>query len=632
MPSRVLLVAAVLVGTAFASAEEPAKLVAARCVRCHNPEKRKGGVDLTLLTKPDFAAQRKLLRRALEQIESRAMPPAEQPPLTDAERTAVVRWGRQGLAKSEPTDPALRDPGPALVRRLNRTEYNRTLHDLVGLEFDVASAVGMPDDSSALAFDNFAEALNVSPVLMEKYFTGADLLLEELFRVPTDDKRRIERRAVLQKIVVARPGWGIPPTAAARFTAEEFLPRAFRRPVEKSEVDRYVRLFEIESAKRDFDAAIRVMLKAALVSPHFLLRIEHDRPELGTKSYPLADQELAVRLSYFLWSSMPDAELFDLAAKKKLSDPDIYRAQVKRMLADPKAAALTENFAGQWTRIRKLDDARPTIEFFPSFTPRLKRSMTAEVLMFFDALRKEDRSVLDLLDADYTFVDDELARHYGIKDVKGEEMRKVSLKDENHRGGLASMAGVLAMTSHTNRTSPTLRGKWVLETIFGDPPEPPPANVGQITEEKGSGKEVKTFRELLQRHANEASCMGCHKKIDPLGFGLENFDPIGRWRPSGGPQKIDASGTLPSGEKFNGPAELRKIFMVRKADFVRNLAEQMVTYSLGRDVADRDEAALAEITTRLKSHEYRFSEWVLAVCESYPFRWRRNLVHDRTDP
>jgi mono/diheme cytochrome c family protein len=628
---RALLVVALLGDVAVA--QEPARLVADRCVRCHNPEKKKGGVDLTPLTKADYAAQRKLLRRVLEQIETRAMPPAEQPALTDAERTALLRWGRQGMAKSEPADPALRDPGPALVRRLNRIEYNRTLHDLVGMEFDVASAVGMPDDSSALAFDNFAEALNVSPVLMEKYFTGADLLLAELFRVPTDDKRRIEQRAILRKIVLLRPGWGIPPTFAARTIAQSFLPRAFRRPVTSAEVDRYVRLFETESVKRDFDASIRVMLKAALVSPHFLLRIEHDRPELGTKSYPLADRELAVRLSYFLWSSMPDAELFDLAAKNALSDPEIYRAQVKRMLADPKAAALTENFAGQWTRIRKLDDARPTIEFFPTFTPRLKKAMTDEILLFFDALRKDDRSILELLDADYTFVNDELARHYGIKDVKGEEMRKVSLKAENHRGGLASMAGVLAMTSHTNRTSPTLRGKWVLETIFGDPPEPPPANVGQIKEESAAkGKEVKTFRELLQRHASEASCAGCHKKIDPLGFGLENFDPIGRWRPSGGPQKVDASGTLPSGEKFNGAGELRKIFLARKADFVRNLAEQLVTYSLGRDVTDRDEAAIAEITTRLERQDFRFSEWVLAVAESYPFRWRKNLVHDRTEP
>ena len=371
------------------------------------------------------------------------------------------------------------------------------------------------------------------------------------------------------------------------------------------------------------------MLKAALVSPHFLLRIEHDRPDLGTKSFPLSDQELAVRLSYFLWSSMPDAELFDLAAKKKLSDPDIYRAQVKRMLADPKAAALTENFAGQWTRIRKLDSARPTIEFFPTFTPRLKAAMTGEVLSFFDGLRTEDRSILDLLDADYTFVNDELARHYGIKDVKGDEMRKIPLKGDNHRGGLASMAGVLAMTSHTNRTSPTLRGKWVLETIFGDPPEPPPANVGQIKEEKGTGKEVKTFRELLQKHASEASCAGCHKKIDPLGFGLENFDPIGRWRPSGGALKVDASGTLPSGEKFNGAGELRKIFLARKAEFVRNLSEQMVTYGLGRDVTDRDEAAIVEITTRLERNDFKFREWVLAVAESYPFRWRKNL--DRAD-
>jgi hypothetical protein len=606
------------------------KLLHNHCVRCHNPQKKKGGVDLTpLRDDQELGKQRKLVRRALEQIEKQSMPPPSEPNFTEVNRGRVIAWAKQALVLSEPKDPALRNPGPALIRRLNRYEYARSVRDLTGLEFDVATAVGMPEDASTHSFDNLAAGLTMSPILMEKYFAGADLLVEQLFKGPqNEEKKKGGQKRILDDIVIARPTKNVPAADAARTIAASFAARAYRRPVEKPEVDRLVRLFE-ETTKggESFDVGVQRMLKATLVSPHFLFRIERDRELAGTKAYRISSRELAVRLSYFLWSTMPDAELAKLAHENTLFEPDVLTKQVRRMLADPKASALTESFAAQWTQIRNLTDARPTIEFFPTFTPRLRQAMADEVFAFFNHLRKENRSVLELLDADYTFVNDELARHYGLKGIKGSkggDVQKVKLRDEDHRGGLAGMAGILALTSHTSRTSPTLRGKWVLEVIFGTPPEPPPPDVSQIAEEKTGAKNAASFRELLTRHAQEATCAGCHKKIDPLGFGLENFDPIGRWRPTGGPQKIDAAGVLPSGEKFNGPKELKALFVARKTDFLRNISEQMMTYALGRETQYFDEAAIQEIVGRLEREDARYESLILAVVESFPFQYRRN--------
>ncbi len=599
------------------------------CVRCHNAKVKKGGVDLTgLANEKDLPRQRKLIRRVLEQVESQSMPPAPEPALGERARDQVLRWATQALVLSEAKDPAERNPGSPLIRRLNRNEYNRTLRDLVGLDFDVAGAVGMVEDTTSHSFDNIADALTLSPVLMEKYFAGADLLLTQLFKDPPGDaKKKAEHQKILDGVLIARPGKDLSAGDAARRTIEAFSRRAFRRPVAKTEIDRLLKLFaESQTKGESYDLGVKHMLKAVLVSPYFLFRIERPSAADGTKAYRIDDHELAVRLSYFLWSSMPDAELFRLAEEKKLSDAETLAKQVRRMLMDSKASALTESFAGQWTKIRKLDDARPSIESFPTFTSRLKQAMTQEVLTFFDALRREDRSVLELLDANYTYVNEDLANHYGIKGIKGPEMQKVTLKEENHRGGLTGMAGILALTSHTSRTSPTLRGKWVLEVVFGTPPEPPPPDAGQIKEEKQKGKEVTSFRELLQRHARDAGCAGCHRKIDPLGFGLENFDPIGRWRPAGGVQKIDASGTLPSGEKFNGAKELKQLFLKRKGEFVRNITEQMLSYALGREIKYYDEATVQALTMNLEKNDFRFGVLIQSVVQSYPFQYRRNAV------
>ena len=325
---------------------------------------------------------------------------------------------------------------------------------------------------------------------------------------------------------------------------------------------------------------------------------------------------------------MPDDALAKLAYEKKLSAPGVLEQQVKRMLADTKARALTDNFGVPLLQLRKIFDARPSQEYFPTFTHGLRFAMWYEGEMFFDKLRAENRSVLDLLDSDYTYVNEELANHYGLKGVKGGQMRKVALAPGDHRGGLLGMAGVLTMTSHTSRTSPTLRGKWMLDVIFGTPPAPPPPDAGMIKEEKKKGAAVRTFRELMAAHATQNSCAACHKKMDPLGYALDNFDAVGRWRDKEGEQALDTTGVLPTGERLTGPADLKKVVWKKKDAFVRNLAEQMLVYALGRELLPDDDCAVRDVCAALAKDDHRFATLVQAIVKSYPFRHRRNAAAD----
>lgn len=622
--------------TAVAAAPAPLKfaeaqaLLTAHCAKCHGDEKPKGKFALsTLADEKSLIRQRKLWATVLSQIETGEMPPAKEPQPSPEERARLVQWLKQVAAGN--CDDSLRDPGPSAVRRLNRTEYNRTIRDLVGIDFDSAAVVGMPDDRTGEGFDNLANGLTLSPALLEKYFAAADKILEQLLG-PADGSPSKEPPQRKQQAEKARAElFSVKPTAeiskrdAAKQNIARFARRAYRRPVRDAEVDRLMKLFDLAEAKNDRpDAGMRLMMKAILVSPNFLVRLEEDHADKKPgEAYPVSDSELAVRLSYFLWSTMPDEQLFELAAQKKLSDPAVLEQQVKRMLADPKARSLTDNFAAQWLQLHKLAEARPSTEFFPTFTGSLRQAMRDEELTFFDKLCLEDRPILDLLDADYTYANEELAKHYGLDPVKGPEMRRVELKPGHHRGGLLGMAGVLTLTSHTSRTSPTLRGKWVLEVVFGTPPPPPPPDVGMI-EEKQKGV-PKTFRELLAMHASNATCAGCHKKMDPLGFALDSYDPIGRWREGSASQPLDTTGQLPTGEKFNGPAELKQLIVQRREAFVRNLTEQMLLYALGRELQYYDDCAVRDVTAALAKDEHRFSALVLGIVKSYPFRHRRNL-------
>jgi hypothetical protein len=293
------------------------------------------------------------------------------------------------------------------------------------------------------------------------------------------------------------------------------------------------------------------------------------------------------------------------------------------MLSDPRAHALTENFAGSWLQIHKLASARPSTEFFPEFQPDVRQAMYEETATFFDHLRLEDRDVRELLDADYTYLNEALANYYKIPGVKGKEMRRVALKPEYHRGGLLGMGSVLALTSHTSRTSPTLRGKWVLDVIFGTPPPPPPPDAGMLKEEAEKGKEPKTFREKLALHATSPACLSCHRRMDPLGFALENYNAAGIWREKDGLRALDTSGVLPGGEKFNGVQELKGVLRRRQAEFARNMTEQLFTYALGRELDYYDDASVQEAEDALVRDGHRFSALVLGVVRSYPFRHRR---------
>ena len=587
-------------------------VVTDHCGRCHGEKVQKGGLNLApFADEKAVVKHRKTWREVAAQMKSGEMPPegAKQP--TKDQRERVVAWITKTLDAADEQDRRRPDPGPALVRRLNRFEYNRTVRDLTGIDLDAAGAVGMPDDTVGEAFDNLAAALNVSDTLMEKYFAAADLILDKLYAAPKKGP------SAFRKVVFASPAWLLPRRDAARLVVESFARRAYRRPVEPREVERLLTLFD-KSDALPYDAALRPVLKAVLVSPNFLLRIERDRKQ--DAPYRVTDHELAVRLSYFLWSSQPDDKLSALASRGELGTPGVFDTQVKRMLADPKARALTDGFAAQWLQLRKLPDARPTTEFFPTFTPKLRQAMHDEVALFFDGLRKDDRPVTDLLNADYTYLNADLAKHYGVGGVTGPEMRRVRLTDPN-RGGLLGMGAVLAVTSHTNRTSPTLRGKYVLDVILGTPPPPPPPGVSQLDEAK-PGKEAKTFREKLAQHAAQPSCAGCHAKIDPLGFGLETFDAVGRVR------KADATGALPTGEKFDGPKELRGVLLSRKPQFVRNVVEKTLTYALGRELAATDKPAVDAVVAEMEKNEYTFSALVGGVARSYPFRHRRDYCDE----
>lgn len=606
-------------------------LLEAHCFKCHGPEKQRG-VDLSAFAdEKAIRARPKLWRKVTSQLETLAMPPAKAAQPTGEQRELLARWVRETLDAPDGAAPS--DPGPSIVRRLDRSEYNRTIHDLLGIDFDAAAAVGMTDEATG-GFDNLAEALDLPPSLMEKYFTATDKVLDLLFGLneqggplPPNDPAAKKAESLRKAVFVVESGAGLSKRNAARQVIAHFLRRAYRRPVEDDEVGRYLKLFDRADAKGEpFDDGVRLMLKAALVSPHFLYRIERDRAPAGSKdAYPVSDHELAVRLSYFLWSSAPDEELSGLADQGKLSDPNELHRQVARMLKDPKARALTDNFGAQWMQLRKLADARPSTEFFPTFNQAMRQAMYDEAATFFDKLREEDRPILDLLDADYTYVNEDLAKHYGIPGVVGKEMRRVSLPPDAHRGGLLGMGAILALTSHTSRTSPTMRGKWVLEVVFGTPPAPPPPNVGTIDDHQNKGKEPKTFRELLAQHAHEPSCAACHAKIDPLGFALENFDAVGHWRETANDRPVDASGRLPTGETFVGVPGLKQILLSRRDQFVRNLAEQMLIYALGRELEDCDDRAVTAIVADLKKNDYRFSALVLGVVDRFAFRHRRNL-------
>ena len=575
------------------------------CVGCHGGKRPKAGINLVKLG-GDEAVKRDpdLAEQVIAALTERTMPPEGKPAPTEDERQRAA----QGLQDVLDAIDHARDPGPAVIQRLTRDQYNHTIRDLLGVDTHPADA--FPSDGGGGAgFDNNASTLFVPPILLEKYLAAATSVLDQ---------------ADPARYLVARPGPELSQEQAARRCLHAFAARAFRRPVEAAEVERLMALFRLADRRGDsFEQAVKLALRGVLVSPHFLYLVERERPG-AAGPYLVGEYELASRLSYFLWSSMPDQELFHLAAEGRLHEPDVLDRQVRRMLADPKSRELARSFAGQWLRVGTLAHAaEPDRRRFPDYTPDLRDAMVEEAVTFFHALLREDRPILDLLDADYTYVNERLARHYGIEGVTGPEFRRVALTDPN-RGGVLGMAAVLTLTSYPRRTSPVLRGKWVLEELLGTPPPPPPPMVKALPQDDRPRNGL-TFRQRLEKHREDPSCASCHAKMDPLGFGLENFDPIGRWRTAVADQPVDSSGELTTGELFRGPAELKRILKEKKQEqFVRNLAGRMLSYGLRRGLEYYDQPVVKEIAAKLAAADYRSTALVCEVVKSFPFQYRRH--------
>lgn len=394
--------------------------------------------------------------------------------------------------------------------------------------------------------------------------------------------------------------------------------RAYRRPVTKNEIDALYRFVGMAKAEgQSAEQGLQLAIQAMLVSPHFLFRVERD-PAIAAKAHPISEIELASRLSYFLWSSMPDNELLQLAESGKLRTN--LDAQVKRMLADARSSAFADNFAGQWLETRNLDSVKPDPQKFPEWGPELRDAMKTETRMFFDAMLREDRPLQEFLDSKYTFLNDTLAKHYGIEGVTGPEFRRVELAT-NQRGGLLSQASILTVSSYPTRTSPVIRGKYVLQNILGTPPPPPPPDVPALDEE--SVGSAGSLRQQLEKHRSNAVCASCHSRMDVLGFGLENYDATGKWRTVDGKFPVDSSGTLPNGKSFTNPAEMRALLLTDLPDFTRCLTEKMLTYSLGRGLERYDRKTVENITRKLAASEYRFQTLIYEIVRSLPFQQRR---------
>jgi mono/diheme cytochrome c family protein len=432
--------------------------------------------------------------------------------------------------------------------------------------------------------------------------------------------------ALQKRIFAIAPSATVTAESAASQILQQFASRAYRRPATDAQVQRLLAVYRrARGDGQSFISSVKVAMSAVLVSPRFLFRIEQDAPADGSAVRPLDDYELASRLSYFLWSSMPDEELIRLAAAGTLHEPAVMDEQVRRMLADAKSHALVDNFVGQWLELRNLDASTPDPNFFPQYDYHLKNDMRTEAQLYFSAILHDNRSLLDLIDSHYTYVNQRLATLYGIPGVTGNNFREVDLTGtpaEHQRGGVMTMAGVLTVTSMPARTSPVKRGKWILSDILGDPPPPPPPNVPTIPARPVAHSTI-TFHQRLEIHRANISCASCHARMDPLGFSMEHYDAIGAWRDRDGSAPVDATGALPDGQNLDGVDSLKALVLARKDKFVQCLSEKMLTYALGRGLEDYDRPTVHDICQSVERDRYSAQSLILAIVHSDAFEKRR---------
>lgn len=639
-------------------------LLASHCFACHGEANPKGDLNLASLADSDVFAKPAIWHRIRERVRAGEMPPRGKTQPTDEERKRLIAFSEVVLARH--TLDGHPDPGPLHPRRLNLREHMNVLRDLViedgrsrarrtsytprpnGTIYDANrtpehpcdfAARILPADTQDGGFDSIGENLSIPPHLLDKYFRCNKRLLDDLFtlnaRKPVSYQARLYRD--LKKLETDPPPRGKTQREALAEFVAQFASRAFRQPVGVEEIEKYLALFDRSQARGDdFETSIRMPLEAILLSPRFVVLWGDAEAGPGMDSppvRPLNDHELAARLALFLWSSLPDRELEQLARQGKLQDDRVFEEQVRRMLRDQRVGdGLLPGFILQWLQLDRLDRNAPDAEKFPDyFQDNLAELMKRELFLFADAILVEDRSILEFVDADWGFMCYPLARHYGIEDFPGKQTSGTAdpawyrIKfTGKRRGGVLTMGKVLTGTSQPMRTSPVHRGKWVLETILGAPPPPPPPDVDNVLKEESTdGKHNLTVPQLLARHRDNPACYGCHQRIDPLGMAFENFDPVGRWRDGDQGQPIVARGELVDGTKFDGIAGLKSMLISRKDEFARCFVVQMMTYALGRKLEFYDEPTVKKITRAVIADDYRLSRAVIEVAMSYPFRHRR---------
>jgi len=579
------------------------------CIACHqNKRPTQAGVNFSpALKAPGHAAFTEQWKNATARVMARDMPPKDAPQPTDEDRRMFGEW----LAKLKYLSQ--KDPGRFVIRRLTKTEYGNTLQDLFGVEPSIAD--GLPDEVSGEGYLN-----SLSPLQLEQYLSIADQVLARILEPTGAHPRELQRRL-----------FGVPvaPKADAREAAREvarpLARQAYRRPPTEAELDVLVEAFDL-GRRNDlaYQQSLHLMLKAVLVSPQFLFITPSGEVEPGARIVPLDDYQLASRLSYLLWATMPDNELMALADSGTLHEPAVLEAQVKRLLQDPRSRALFDGFGAQWLGVGGLEDQVFDLAIFPEMTAETREAMYDEARLFFESIVRENRSVINFVDGDYTYLNGPLARIYGLeKTVTGPEMRRVQLRDGN-RGGVLGMPGVLAATSFPNRTSPVKRGVWVLEQVLGDQVPAAPPDVPALDEQDQGTITNLTLRERTELHRTNPVCANCHQILDPIGFGLENFDAIGQWRDQDdNGEAIDAAGELPGGKRFSGPKDLKAIIAARTDDLARNLVEKLLAYALCRRLEGYDEIVVDDLMQEIASDGYRMQTLISAVVTSYPFTHRR---------
>jgi hypothetical protein len=568
------------------------------CFDCHDSESAKGDIDLEkALSQTPLVRNQLLWENVAERVKMADMPPEKKPQPADSDRLKLRAWLASEIDGFDYSK--VRNPGCVPARRLTREEYNRTIRDLVGLDLRPADDFPM-DFSGTSGFSNSANTLFIQTAHLDRYFTAAEGVIDE---VRADD-------SAWKKLA------GNPDESTE--TIAKFMRRAYRRPPTEAEIKGITQRYERSIADKGPNTdALADAFKTILISPNFLLRVEQSVDNTGDQ--PVAGFDLASRLSYFLWASTPDDELLDAATAGDLTDPEKRHTQVKRMLADPRSLSLGEIFAAEWL---STDDVGPRIRKDPIDNPwcteTLMTAMRAETAYFFHSLVSDNAPVSRLIDAEYTFLNAELARFYRLSDVEGNAMRRVALETAQ-RGGVFGHASVLATTSFPDRTSPVVRGKWILDTLLGTPPPPPPPDVPELEVEGRGRSAATTLRKKLEAHRDSKRCAGCHSQIDPLGFGLESYAEFGQWR--GG---VDDRGTLPSGAQFRGPAGLKLALIDERLDDLGSQTiRKMLAYALGRQLEFYDEATVREIAGKLRPSGYRLGDLVFAISDSYPFTTKR---------